>query len=124
MDTTTGQKLTAALRSYLSIGTRTRRHRKDCYGYRVDLHREMIDAITNAAQFPGYYSESTQNALRVGFGVALAYGKHVQGYRIDGTLAQRINAMSAWQFAALLGQMVDAEVETAGDGERFFSKMR
>ena len=31
--------------------------------------------------------------------------------------------MSAWNFAALLGQMVDAGVTCTGDGERFFADM-
>jgi len=31
--------------------------------------------------------------------------------------------MSAWQFAALLGEMVDAGVTCTGDGERFFADM-
>lgn len=115
---TAGQALTATLRRYFSLGTRTRRYRKG-----TDLHAEMIEAIELAAQYPGYYVERTQDALSAGFGTALAYGKHVCGYRISGTLAQRINDMSPWQFAGLLGQMVDAGVETTGAGERFFSEM-
>jgi hypothetical protein len=31
--------------------------------------------------------------------------------------------MSAYQFAALLGRMVDAGVTTTGDGEAFFTAM-
>jgi hypothetical protein len=120
--TTAGQELTAALRRYFSVGTRTRRYRKS-NGYRADLHRDMIEAIMNAAQFPGYFCEGTQNALSAGFGTALSYEKHVSGYRVSGTLAYRINSMSPWQFAALLGRMVDAGVTCTGDGERFFSEM-
>jgi hypothetical protein len=115
---TAGQNLTAALRRYFSVGPRTRRYRKG-----TDLHAEMIEGICLAAQYPGYYAEGTQAALHAGFGTALAYDKHVRGYRISGTLAQRINEMTAYQFAALLGQMVDAGVETTGAGERFFSEM-
>ena len=115
---TAGQDLTATLRRYFSVGPRTRRYRA-----RRDMHAEMVEAITNAAQYPGYYTGRTQDALHAGFGAALAYEKHVRGYRISGTLAQRINKMSAWQFAALLGRMVDAGVTTTGAGERFFSEM-
>jgi hypothetical protein len=115
---TAGQELTAELRRYFSVGPRTRRYRKY-----TDLHTQMIEAIMLAAQYPGYYCEGMQTALRAGFGTALAYEKHVQGYRISGTLAQRINAMTAYQFAALLGQMVDAGVETTGAGERFFERL-
>ena len=115
---TAGQNLTAALRRYFSVGPRTRRYRKG-----TDLHIEMVAAISMAAQYPGYFVERTQDALHAGYGAALAYEKHVQGYRISGTLAARISAMSAWQFAALLGQMVDAGVTCTGAGERFFTEM-
>jgi len=50
---TAGQELTATLRRYFSVGTRTRRYRMDEYGRR-DLHAAMIEAIENAAQYPGY----------------------------------------------------------------------
>ena len=119
---TAGQELTAALRRYFSVGTTTRRYRKRD-GYRQDLHADMVEAVMYAAQYPGYFCEGTQNALKAGFGAALSYEKHVSGYRISGTLAYRINSMSAWQFAALLGQMTDAGVTCTGDGERFFSAM-
>ena len=39
---TAGQELTATLRRYFSVGARTRRYRKDRYGDRRDLHRDMI----------------------------------------------------------------------------------
>ena len=120
---TAGQALTATLRRYFSIGTRTRRYRTDSNGLRCDLHRDMIEALTFAATMPGYYTERTESALKAGFGTALAYEKHVMGYRISGALAAEINGMSAWNFAALLGQMVDAGVTTTGAGERFFSEM-
>jgi hypothetical protein len=120
---TAGQQLTAALRYYLSVGTRTRRFRKDSNGYRQDLHVQMIEAIMEAAQLPGAHSQRIEEALGPGFGTALAYEKHVQGYRIPGTLAARFNGMSPWQFAALLGRMVDAGIENTGQGERFFREM-
>lgn len=120
---TAGQELAAALRRYFSIGTRTRRYRKDSYGSRCDLHADMIEAITIATQYPGAYTECTENALRPGFGAALAYAKHVGGFRIDGNLYRRISEMTAWQFAGLLGQMVDAGVTNTGTGEQFFSSM-
>ena len=122
MTTTAGQELAAALRRYFSIGTRTRRYRRRD-GYRQDLHADMIEAITNAVQYPGYFTEATTAKLTPGWGAALSYGKHVGGYRIDGTLAYRINSMTAYQFAALLGEMADAGVACTGDGERFFADM-
>ena len=120
---TSGQTLTATLRRYFSLGARSRRYRKDRYGCRLDLHAEMVEALCNAAQYPGFYAPATQEALHAGFGAALAYGKHISGYRVSGTLIAAINAMSPWQFAALLGQMVDAGVTCTGEGERFFLQM-
>lgn len=120
---TPGQELTAELRRYFSLGTRTRRYRmRD--GYRQDLHADMVEAITNAVQYPGYFSEAATAKLRPGWGAALSYGKHVGGYRIDGTLRYRIGSMTAWQFSALLGDMADAGVSCTGDGERYFAEMR
>ena len=113
MSVSEGQKLAAELRRYFSIGTRTRRFRlRD--GYRQDLHADMVEAIMNAVQYPGYFSDRVTALLRPGWGPALAYGKHVRGYRIDGTLAYRINSMTAWQFAALLGEMANAGVSVHG----------
>ena len=97
---TAGQELTATLRRYFSVGTRTRRYRTDSNGLRCDLHRDMTEALIFAATMPGYFSERTESALKTGSGAALAYEKHVQGYRISGTLAAEINGMSAWNFAA------------------------
>jgi hypothetical protein len=118
MNATAGQALTATLRRYFSVGTRTRRYRKG-----ADLHAEMTEAIMFAAQLPGYHTEQTQAALAAGFGAALAYDKHVRGYRVRGELSAKINAMTPWQFAALLGEMADAKVTNTGEGERFFAGM-
>lgn len=119
---TAGQDLAAALRRYFSLGTRTRRYRLGRDG-RQDLHTDMAEALINAAQYPGYFTEGTEAALRPGFGAALSYEKHVRGFRISGTLAQQINGLSAWRFAGLLGDMVDAGVTCTGDGERYFSDL-
>ena len=115
---TDGAALTAHLRRYFSVGPRTRRYRKGS-----DLHHDMIEAIELAAQYPGYYCPGTQEAFHSGYGAALSYDKHVRGYRIDGTLAAHIQALSPWRFAGLLGAMVDAGVTCTGDGERFFAAM-
>lgn len=121
-DRTAGQVLAATLRQNFGIGTRTRRYGK-VFGNRTDLHAEMIGAIENAVQLPGYYGPEKTAVLRTAWGAAMSYRKHVGGYRIDGTLAQHINGLSAYQFAALLGRMVDADVATTGDGEMFFDAM-
>jgi hypothetical protein len=115
---TAGQAVASELRRYFSVGSRTRRNRGG-----QNLPKLMIEAIRLAACAPGYYSERTHEILRPAFGAALAYEKHVDGYRIDGTLAYTINSVSPWQFASLIGQMVDAGVTNNGEGERFFQKM-
>jgi hypothetical protein len=116
--TTPGAAVTEELRRYFSVGPRTRRYREH-----QDLHRAMIEALHLAATTPGYYVERTHTALAPGFASALAYQKHVAGYRVSGKLAQRLNALSPWQFAALLGRMVDAGVTNTGEGERFFQDL-
>lgn len=115
---TTGQAVASELRRYFGIGTRTQRNRSG-----RDLHIAMIESVTLAATAPGYYSDRTQYLLKSAFGAALAYDKHVRGYRISGTLAYRINSMSPWLFAGLMGDMVDAGVTNTGEGERFFQEM-
>lgn len=124
MATTEGQALTAALRRYFSIGTRTRRYRKDGYGdHDRDLHSAMVEAIIYAAQYDSFHATATQQALEGHGAIAHAYVKHVLGHRIDGELARRISEMTPWQFAAMLGDMVDAGVTNTGEGERFFAEM-
>jgi hypothetical protein len=118
----TGQILAATLRSTFGIGTRTGRYGK-IFGHRVDLHAEMIEAIENAVQYPGYYSTEKTETLHAAWGAALSYRKHYDGSRIDGVLRAQISQMSAYQFAALLGRMVDANVMTTGAGEQFFADM-
>lgn len=115
---TQGRKLAESLRKNFGVGTRTRRHRAG-----GDLHADMIDALQNATVHPGYYTGERNDLFAAAWGVMLAYGKHVTGYRIDGVLHRRITTMSPYRFAALLGDMLDAGVQTTGDGERFFAEM-
>jgi hypothetical protein len=119
MESTAGQAVTTELRRYFTISSRTRRYRNG-----QDLHQSMIEALHHAATLPGYYSDRTHEIFHPAFGAAMAYQKHVKGFRISGTLAYTINSMSPWQFAALIGQMVDAGVTNTGEGERFFQQMR
>lgn len=119
---TAGHALTAELRRHLSVGVRTSRYRRPRPGKAVrDLHHDMIELIMITAQHPGVYTQQMEAALRPGFGAALAYDKHVAGFRIDGTLHRHISELTPWRFAALLGQMVDAGVTNTGEGERFFA---
>lgn len=118
----TGQILAAELRRMFRIGTRTGRYGK-VFGHRSDLHAAMIEAIESAVWYPGYYGPDKTEILSAAYGAVMAYRKHVGGNRIDGQLAFHINGLSAYQFAALLGRMVDADVSTTGDGELFFAAM-
>lgn len=112
---TTGQTLATTLRHYFSVSPTTSRNRKQ-----ADLHQDMVEAIIHAATLPGYFSPNTETALRVGFGAALSYDKHIRGFRVSGTTIYQISRLSPWQFAALLGRAVDAGVTNTGEGEQFF----
>ena len=120
---TAGQNLAQALRYYFSVGTRTRRDRRDEFGTVRNLHHAMVEAIVDCAQNPGYFGPNLEGALRPGYGAALSHEKHVQGYRADCTLIRHVNELTPWQFAALLGQMTDAGITNTGQGERFFADM-
>jgi hypothetical protein len=120
MTKTAGTTLTTELRRRYGVGTRTRRQRRTDWG-REDLHQTMVEALLNAAQYDGYFSEPAQTLFANAAPVARSYQKHVEGYRISGTKIAAIHAMSPWQFAAFLGQMVDAGIENVGQGERFLN---
>src|SRR5882762_2967560 len=114
---TAGQKLTAELRRYLHLGPRTRQYRDSKY---TPLRERMVELLMETATLPGCYGERTENALKVGFVVALGYNKHIGGYRISGTKIAAIKAMSPWRFAAFLGEMADAGITNVGEAEDFF----
>lgn len=116
---TKGQELAATLRKSFRINTRSRIRRDG-----MDLRAEMLDAIRNASYYPGYYGPEMTATYRTAIGAVQSYDKHVDGYRIDGQLRYRITSMSPWEFAGLLGHMVDAGVTNVGEGERFFQQMR
>jgi hypothetical protein len=116
---------TAAVLRYFHIGPRTARYRR-AKGHRnvQDLHAEIVEAVTYAVTAPGYFTENTQAALRIGWAAVNAYEKHIGGYRATPEVVSKINQMSAFQFVKLLGQMIDAGVSNNGEGERFFQTMR
>jgi truncated hemoglobin YjbI len=119
---TAGQALATTLRRMFRVGTRTGRYGK-VFGHRADLHAEMVEQIENAVTLPGYHSAEKTEILCAAWGAVLSYRKHYDGHRMDSVLRWRISEMSAYQFAALLGRMVDAGVTTTGDGEAFFAAM-
>ncbi|MFJ4974232.1 hypothetical protein ACIP6X_02575 [Streptomyces coeruleorubidus] len=115
---TKGQQFAKTMRSNLGIGARTRRHRKG-----VDLHAEILECIRNATYYPGYYTGQRAELFQAAFNAQVSYTKHIAGYRADATVVAHVNALSPWQFCALLGDMVDAGIANAGEGERFFADM-
>lgn len=119
---TAGKVLAATLRRMFGVGTRTGRYGK-IFGVRSDLHVEMVEAIEKAVTLPGYYSAERTETLRTAWGSIMSYRKHYAGHRMDPVLRWHISKLSAYQFAALLGRMVDAGVTTTGDGETFFADM-
>lgn len=116
---TKGQQFAKTMRSNLGIGARTRRFRKG-----VDLHAEILDCIRNATYYPGYYTGERAELFQAAFAAQVSYTKHIAGYRADATVVAHINALSPWQFCALIGEMVDAGISNVGDGERFFTQLR
>lgn len=117
--TTAGTEFAQTVLRNFHIGPRTRRYRDG-----VDLHAEVIESITHAMYLPGYHSENTERAYRLATGAVMSYQKHVLGYRIDGGLNARIQQMSPRQFVLFLADMIDAGVETVGDGERYLNGLR
>lgn len=116
---TAGQQLAATLRRIERIGTRTRRYRGA-----LDLHEQMIDVIRTATVYPGYFTGETHTVLTGAWAVFTNWSKHVDGGRIDPVLRSKIAALSPWQLANLLGQMVDAGVTNCAEGERFFANLK
>lgn len=115
---TNGQALTATLRKSYRIGPRTRITRDG-----MNLKAAMLESIQNAVQYPGYYGEERTRLSKAAYGTWISYVKHVEGYRIPGTLRFQIDQMSPYAFAGFLGQMVDSGVTNAGEGEAFFLQM-
>ncbi|MGW1949994.1 hypothetical protein ACWCRC_37525 [Streptomyces sp. NPDC001940] len=116
---TKGQRFAKDMQKNLGIGARTRRHRKG-----ADLHAEIRECIRNATYNTGWYSEERTELFRAAFGAEMSYEKHIAGYRVDGKVVAHINALSPYQFCALLGRMVDAEISNVGEGEIFFQQLR
>jgi len=105
--------------TYFNIGPRTRKFRNG-----ANLQRDMMEAIGYAATLPGYYSEETQKALAVGFGVVLAWQKHVEAYRLPGEQVTQLIALCPYQFAQTLAKMVDDGVTNCGEADAWFRAQR
>lgn len=116
---TKGQQFAATMRYYLSIGTRTRRNRKG-----VDLHREIAELTVIAAMQRGSFHPDMEAALIPAFDAASSWVKDIKNGRGSWIVIEHINQLSPWQFCNLLGDMVDAGVNTTSAGAQYFARMR
>lgn len=112
---TAGQLLAAELRKNFGIGTRTRRIRNG-----LNMRKELVEALTVNNRYPGYYGPARTAIFNTGLAAAHAWSKHFDCYRIDPLLHAKISAMSPWQIATLLGEMVDAGITNNGEAEIWF----
>jgi len=115
---TTGQQFAAVVRKSFRMNSRTLDRRDG-----GSIKAAIIESIAVSNEYPGYYGPERTALSSAAFGSYLAYRKHVDGYRIDGVLRYRITTMSPWNFAALIGNMIDAGVTNCGQGEDFFRNM-
>ena len=112
------ETVTETVTRYFHIGPRTRRFRNG-----ADMHAEIVEAVLTAAQYPGAYAERTEAGLRQAFAAACGYQKHIKGYRVDGTVIAKVNAMTAYQFAKMLDAMIAAGVSNTFEAEAFFKAL-
>lgn len=115
----TGQKFAKEMRYFLAIGTRTPRYRKG-----IDLHAEIADWVRIAAMEPGTLYSSQQDSFLPAFDPACSWYKHIKAARASYLVIEHVNAMSPYQFCAMLGQMIDARVHTTSQGAQYFDQMR
>jgi len=115
----TGTDFAKMVRKYFRIGATTRTYR----GGR-NMKDEILEAIATSNNYPGYYNETQTALFAAAYPVFNAYLKHVKGYRVDGMVAYHIEKMTPWQFARFLGEMIDAGINTAYEGEMYFKGMR
>jgi hypothetical protein len=117
---TAGQKFTAQLVKTLHVGGRTRNRNR-----RGSVRENMIDTVQTAATVPGYWTKDRQAVLAAGYTVINGYRNHILGGRVDSIVCWYVReGLSPYQFAKLLGRMIDADVTNAYQAERFFSTLR
>jgi hypothetical protein len=119
---TKGQIFAREMRAYLHIGARTRRF--DDRKWQQDGHRDVLALIAEANNYPGLHNAEREAIFRTAFAALCSWEKHIDGYRADAALVAHINAMTPYQFCALLGDMIDAGISNVGEGEQFFNELR
>lgn len=116
---TAGTEFAKMVRKNFGIGARTRTYRGG-----MNLKNEILEAIANSNNYPGYYSEAKTAIFRPAYPALVSYQKHVGGGRVNPLVSYEIEMMSPWRFAALIGSMIDAGVTNTFEGEEFFRDMR
>ncbi|MWA08774.1 hypothetical protein [Streptomyces sp. BA2] len=116
---TSGQQFTQEMRRFLSIGTRTRRDRNG-----RDLHREIAEWTVTAAMQRGTLHPGQEAVFAPAFDAASSWVKDIKNGRGSWIVIEHIDALSPWQFCKLLGDMVDAGVDTTSAGAQYFARMR
>lgn len=115
----TGTDFAKMVRKYFGMSSRTRTYRAG-----RNMKDEILEAIATSNNYPGYYNETQTKLFSAAYPVFNSYLKHVKGYRVDGMVAYHIEKMTPWQFAAFLGEMIDAGITNAYEGEMYFKSMR
>lgn len=118
---TKGQNFAREMRTHLRIGVRTRRF--DSKKWQRDGHRDVMQAIADANNYPGSMNAEREAIFQTAFSALCSWEKHIDGYRADAALVSHINQMTPHQFVGLIGHMVDAGITNAGEGEQFFTEM-
>lgn len=118
---TKGQIFAREMRAYLHIGARTRRFNSK--KWQQDGHRDILNLIAEANNQPGMRNAKREAIFQTAYAALCSWEKHIDGYRADALLVSHINAMTPYQFCALLGDMIDADISNVGQGERFFRRM-
>ena len=116
---TDGQHFTVTMRSYLSVGPRTRNYRNG-----ENVKARVLEVIETNRLYRGYFNAAQTAAFTPAGGAAYAWCKHIEGYRADPVLIAKLTALTPYKFIALLGDMIDAGVTNSGEGETYFRALR
>jgi len=114
-----GTEFAKMVRKNFGMSARTRTYRNG-----LNMKDEILEAIANSNNYPGYYNETKSAIFHTAYPIMNAIIKHVKGGRIDPMVAYQIEMMSPWQYAGFLGEMIDAGITNNGEAEIYFQNMR
>jgi len=120
-EATKGTELTRALRKAHRIGPRTRWNRDGWTA--LGNHRlrdDIVDRIDTATLYPGSYSDEVTVVLWTAVPVLRHWDKYVGGRRINSVQSAVLENISPWEWTALLGEMVDADLSNSAEAEMWF----